>query len=429
MAYSAYVTQLKNVQKDPNSDRLYTAECLTEQVIVGSTSYEDQLVLYFPAGGQIDYDFAMAFGLLRKDKDGNPAGGYLDANRHIRALRLRGLRSEGIAIAVSTVATQYPAITLCPIGLPVTTLGDTEICRKYIPRQRRAGGSPKTSTRGKKAATVVYPEFDMHIDTGQLAYNQEAFREGDIYCISLKIHGTSQRSMLTYGEYPLNWFQRLLRRIGLKVRPRIKEAYVLGTRRTIVTKEEGGYYGNDKFRFAHHEKMQPHVLPGMEIFYEVAGYVQDEQTIMPMCENKKLNDKEFTKKFGSRTIFTYGCAPGESRAFVYRIRLGDTELEPHAIKEWCDKAGVDMAPILNAPTYAFTSWEMLMDNVNQAVGDLTDPIDGTHLMEGVVVRILNRRSFVAFKHKTYEFKVLEGIIKETADAPDMEEADGLAEEV
>jgi hypothetical protein len=51
-----------------------------------------------------------------------------------------------------------------------------------------------------------------------------------------------------------------------------------------------------------------------------------------------------------------------------------------------------------------------------------DPIGKTHTREGVVVRIVNRPKFTAYKHKNFEFKVLEGIIKETADAPDMEEA-------
>ena len=32
-----------------------------------------------------------------------------------------------------------------------------------------------------------------------------------------------------------------------------------------------------------------------------------------------------------------------------------------------------------------------------------------------------------YKHKNFNFKVLEGIIKDTAEAPDMEEADGLDE--
>jgi hypothetical protein len=51
-----------------------------------------------------------------------------------------------------------------------------------------------------------------------------------------------------------------------------------------------------------------------------------------------------------------------------------------------------------------------------------DPIGKTHTREGVVVRIINRPKFCAYKHKNFEFKVLEGIIKDSAEAPDMEEA-------
>jgi hypothetical protein len=54
--------------------------------------------------------------------------------------------------------------------------------------------------------------------------------------------------------------------------------------------------------------------------------------------------------------------------------------------------------------------------------DGPDPIGKTHVREGVVVRILNRPTFTAYKHKNFSFKVLEGIIKDTAEAPDMEEA-------
>jgi hypothetical protein len=58
-----------------------------------------------------------------------------------------------------------------------------------------------------------------------------------------------------------------------------------------------------------------------------------------------------------------------------------------------------------------------------------DPVGKTHTREGVVVRILNRPKFCAYKHKNFEFKVLEGIIKDNASAPDMEEAQEISEEV
>ena len=59
--------------------------------------------------------------------------------------------------------------------------------------------------------------------------------------------------------------------------------------------------------------------------------------------------------------------------------------------------------------------------------DGPDPIGKTHVREGVVVRIVNRPKFTAYKHKNFSFKVLEGIIKDTAEAPDMEEAESVQE--
>ena len=54
--------------------------------------------------------------------------------------------------------------------------------------------------------------------------------------------------------------------------------------------------------------------------------------------------------------------------------------------------------------------------------DGPDPIGKTHIREGVVVRIVNRPKLCAYKHKNFAFKVLEGLIKDAAEAPDMEEA-------
>ena len=60
--------------------------------------------------------------------------------------------------------------------------------------------------------------------------------------------------------------------------------------------------------------------------------------------------------------------------------------------------------------------------------DGTDPIGKTHIREGVVVRIINRPKFTAYKHKNFNFKVLEGIIKDTALAPDMEQAQEVSKD-
>ena len=71
--------------------------------------------------------------------------------------------------------------------------------------------------------------------------------------------------------------------------------------------------------------------------------------------------------------------------------------------------------------FLFTTEDDLMQRVEKYY-EGEDPIGKTHVREGVVVRIDNRSSFEAYKHKNFEFKLLEGIIKSEAEAPDMEEA-------
>lgn len=90
MSYYGLITQLENVHKDPNSDRLYLASCCGDGVIVGEDAREGDTVLYLPTDGQIERWFGDEFNLFRKNRDGTPQGGYVEDNRHIRAIKLRG---------------------------------------------------------------------------------------------------------------------------------------------------------------------------------------------------------------------------------------------------------------------------------------------------------------------------------------------------
>lgn len=103
------------------------------------------------------------------------------------------------------------------------------------------------------------------------------------------------------------------------------------------------------------------------------------------------------------------------------------ELPWETVKIWCEKLGVNHVPELEK--FMFTTQEDLKERVDKYItGMPADEIGKTHIAEGVVVRIDNRESFTAFKDKCFEFKVCEGIIKDTSDVPDMEEAEEVMEE-
>ena len=61
--------------------------------------------------------------------------------------------------------------------------------------------------------------------------------------------------------------------------------------------------------------------------------------------------------------------------------------------------------------------------------DGVDPVGKTHVREGVVVRIVNRPKFSAYKVKNFSFKVLEGIISEKIAESTVEVAEDVLAEM
>ena len=68
-------------------------------------------------------------------------------------------------------------------------------------------------------------------------------------------------------------------------------------------------------------------------------------------------------------------------------------------------------------------------NVAERFYDGPDPIGKTHVREGVVVRIINKPKFCAYKHKNHTFKMLSGIIVEAVADGEVAVDDTVIEEL
>lgn len=430
--YCGYIVELHDLRKHSNADRLQCVEVFGNNVIVDLSYQEGQKCIFFPIDGQLSEKYAMDNKLVRmKDENGNNIGGYLDPEkRNIRAMKLRGEKSEGLLMPVVTLS-PYVDIGSLNIGDKITTLNGQVICQKYIPCRKTTPGT-HTNTKSKKARqhkSVQYPLFKEHEDTEQLMYNKAAFKEGDKCTITLKLHGTSARSMCSLEKKDIkqNFLQRLLHK---PVKQQTSWQYVSGTRRTVLDNYDGGYYGSNAFREPYHEFFKGKLEKNEEIFYEIVGWVDKDRTIMAVGDTKKIQDKDIRKQYGDKMIFSYGCEEGQNDIYVYRMTLTNEDGYTVEYPDWlmrlrCEQMGVKCVPLFE--TFAYTTWEDLLARVEKYY-DGVDPIGKTHVREGVVVRIENRPKFTAFKHKNYTFKVIEGIIKDSADAPDMEEAEELLTE-
>ena len=93
-------------------------------------------------------EFCQANGLLAVYENGvNVSGGYMDpAKRNIKAIKLRGEKSDGLFLPLTCFEYTGIDISTLTIGTQITVVNGKEICQKYIPRvdaSTVAGGAGK----------------------------------------------------------------------------------------------------------------------------------------------------------------------------------------------------------------------------------------------------------------------------------------------
>lgn len=452
-----YVVRVSELKDHPNADRLKVATFFGNDTCVGIDTAIGEIGIYFPCDLQLSEEFCDANHLCRKTADGKPDTGYLEREkRNVRAIKLRGVKSDGIFMSLSCL--EYTGVNFddIDIGDTISVVNGHEICKKYIPRgtKQNRQGHPNEGNRTRKRHDPIAPLLAEHADTEQLAYNMGAFKPGDLIEITLKMHGTSQRTgylPMLHGYTGPNWahivikhpklFKRLQGKANAALSPIYEYGYVSGTRRTVLNDWEGGFYGSNEFRKKHAEFFEGKLYKGEEVFYEVVSYI-DKNT--PIMSSGKV-PKEYQNTYGNTMIFSYGCEAGESDFYVYRMTMtnedGDVvEYSPDFMRYRCEQMGCKTVPVFYQgyiPKYTIlpddvgspteTNAGEYVKEIAEKFYDGPDPIGKTHVREGVVVRIVNRPKFCAYKHKNFLFKLITGIIASDADNNTSLDAEILSE--
>jgi len=222
--------------------------------------------------------------------------------------------------------------------------------------------------------------------------------------------------------------------------------FVVGSRR--VVKSVGGseaenknhFYKEDLWTTISRQYFGGRLKKGESVYFEIVGYTPTGEAIMASTSNTKLEKfldkaeyKDFINRYGTTTHFHYGCSPDgvdslRYKVFVYRITMANEDGDSidytwDQVKSRCDMLGVDHVPELDR--FEVRKNDIDLEEASRIVEELTNKPSEMfpgHVREGICIRVdTGSMTPTLLKNKSYVFKVLEGIIKDS-DKVDIEES-------
>ncbi|MGH3953526.1 MAG: RNA ligase family protein [Mycobacterium sp.] len=288
------------------------------------------LRVLFVAESQLSEEYARLNNLHREATLNDDAGqtGYLEANRRVRAIRLRKNNSSALLMPLESLAYTSIDVAQLEVGDTFDTLNGHEVCRKYeIPGKQAQGapGQPKIRQR------VDQKLFPMHLDTEHLFRNWHALREPKRVVITQKLHGTSIRIGRVPAVRDKGWLERVVVNKWLRI-PTPDTAYedVAGSRRVIKGRSDNNHF-YDSDIWADYAKRLEGLIPENYVVYgELIGWETDDKPI--------------------QKGYTYNLRPGERELYVYRVATVNgqgviADLSWEGVEQFCSALGLKTVPV------------------------------------------------------------------------------------
>jgi hypothetical protein len=336
--YAATVVRVDELHALEKLDKLKGLRALGYQALVSSTAEPGSLLVVFVAGSALSLDYATKNNLHRhQNLNADPAKtGYLEDNRRVKAITLRGNRSDALAMPIESLEPLLGYVPDIAHGVQFDTIDGIKICEKFTTRRESSAMSGKGAVKKSLVSEEQFPE---HYDTDQFARNRHEYSPSDHVVVSQKLHGTSVRFGSVHVARKLSWVERLAKRFGARV-AESEPSFVVGSRR--VTKSVNGetkpgehFYADDLWTasVAHLKEAIP---PGFIVYGELIGWTGEK----PIQKN-----------------YTYDLPFGKNELYVYRVTSinehGDQfDLSWRDMDRFCAARGMKMVPVLWRGTFA-----------------------------------------------------------------------------
>lgn len=331
--YAAIVTRLPKPVDLPGLDNLVGLQVLGSQALVSRDSEYGELALVFTAGTQLSEEFAYKNNLHRhsdKNEDQSQTG-YLEDNRHIRALKLRGHSSSALVLPLHSVAyIKGVDISEFKEGDTFDRIGDHEICKKYVNKRTF---KERQFEKNKKVFSRVDAKFlPIHYDTDSFFKNSHVIPEDCEVTVTQKLHGTSLRIANTIVQRKVTWKDKLASKLGAVVAA-TEYDYVYGSRRVVKDANNPShvhFYDSDIWSLKGSE-LKGLIPQGYLVYGELIGWTP---------EGSSLQSK-----------YTYNVPNPLAELYVYRVATINpegvvTDLTFDQIVEFCRDRDLKVVPLL-----------------------------------------------------------------------------------
>lgn len=404
--YTCTVVQIGKTFPIEGADKIKRTVVNGNDVVIQNSVNEGDVLLYFVSGTKLSPDYCFENNLYdsaSENKDTEKRGFISFRQKRVRAIKLRGIISDGMLMPLDSVKA-----TGLKIGDEFNSIDGVVICEKWISPENKKTETIKTKQKAKtpKFSKLVENQFLFHNDTSNLRKNMHNISPNDNIGISFKKHGTSICVGNILTKKQLSWQEKVAKWFGVNV---VEEVYdiIYSSRKVVknqyINPEKGaGFYGEDIWGVV--AKEVGHLIPkGFTLYGEVMGYLPSGNYI--------------------QKGYDYGCNQGEHKFYVYKISQTNvdgyvTYLSELEIKEFCEKYGLNFADTLLYEGKAKNLYPQISVDEDWSVNFLAqlekDYNEKNCYMcvnkqpeEGIIVRKDSLYTYEAYKLKSKRFLLME----------------------
>lgn len=415
--HQAIISRVEKIIPIDGADKVQIALVLGEYCVVGKDVEEGHFGVLFPADLQLSEEYCRINNLHRDSElnSDKTKKGFFDKNRKVRAQKF--LKVNSTAYFTSLDSLSYTGVSVFEPMFKFNDIGEFHICKRFESEEVLRKKSNVANSNARKPSEA--PLFLKHKDTEQFAHNVFKIPVGALLSFHAKAHGTSGRYSLLPVVKTLPKWKRLINTM-IPVFPTEVYEHLVGSRNVVLRNpEKPGFHGSESFRFSIMEELKPHLQKGMCLYVEIVGSVNG-KSVMPPHNIKELKSKEYLAKYGESITYLYNCKNHEFKFFIYRITMTGTDGEIYEfpqkhLEKWCQDRGIAHTTEIHPQVVYDGNEDALKDLViklTERPEVLTeDYVDGSHISEGIIIRIDSGEGTSFMKSKSIAFKIMEGTLK------------------